>query len=45
MLAVLVVFRVGIMISGATMRRTFGVVLIAVYLIVTALSYTQSAAP
>ncbi|MEE8304874.1 MAG: sodium:calcium antiporter, partial [Candidatus Tectomicrobia bacterium] len=39
MLFVLVVFRVGIMTSGAQLKRPFGVVLIGVYLVVTILSY------
>jgi cation:H+ antiporter len=42
MLAVLVMFRIGIRLSGTTMRRPFGVVLIAIYLVVTGLSYLLS---
>jgi cation:H+ antiporter len=40
MLFVLIIFRIGIFTSGATMRRPFGVVLLGVYLLVTILSYS-----
>ena len=39
MLAVLVVFRVGIALSGNTLKRPFGGVLLGIYLIITILSY------
>ena len=39
MLGVLVVFRIGIFMSGATLRRPFGLVLIGTYILVTILSY------
>ncbi len=39
MLVILVVFRVGIFMSGASLKRPFGIVLLAVYLAVTVLSY------
>lgn len=41
MLIILVVFRVGIFTSGASLKRPFGLVLLAVYVAVTVLSYTQ----
>ena len=40
MLVVLIVFRIGIFTSGATLKRPFGIVLIGIYILVTALSYT-----
>ena len=39
MLVVLIVFRCGIFLSGATLKRPFGVVLIGMYIAVTVLSY------
>ena len=39
MLFVLIVFRVGILFSGDRLKRGFGVVLLATYLLVTVLSY------
>ena len=39
MMAVLLVFRIGITLSGTTMRRPFGIVLIAIYVAVLVLSY------
>jgi len=39
MLLVLVVFRIGVLTSGSHLRRPFGVVLLAVYTIVTVVSY------
>ncbi|MBU1701906.1 MAG: calcium/sodium antiporter [Candidatus Eisenbacteria bacterium] len=39
MLGVLIVFRVGVMASGDQMKRGFGIVLLAVYALVTILSY------
>lgn len=39
MLVVLVVFRCGIFLSGSTLKRPFGVVLIGMYIAVTVLSY------
>ena len=39
MLFILVVFRVGIFVSGDSLKRPFGVILIAAYLLVTILSY------
>jgi cation:H+ antiporter len=39
MLAVLVVFRLGVWLSGAHLKRSFGLVLMGVYLMVTILSY------
>ena len=39
MLFILVVFRVGIFVSGDTLKRPFGVVLIGAYVLVTTLSY------
>jgi cation:H+ antiporter len=42
MLFILVVFRVGIFVSGTELKRPFGVVLIAAYLLVTILSYVYS---
>jgi cation:H+ antiporter len=39
MLFVLIVFRIGIFTSGATMRRPFGVVLLGTYILITILSY------
>lgn len=39
MLGVLVVFRVGILVSGDRLKRPFGVVLIGTYVLVTVLSY------
>ena len=39
MLFILVVFRVGILASGDSLKRPFGVVLIGAYILVTALSY------
>ncbi|MBM3316556.1 MAG: sodium:calcium antiporter [Candidatus Eisenbacteria bacterium] len=39
MLAVLIIFRVGIHFSGPTLRRPFGVLLLAVYAAITILSY------
>ena len=39
MLFILVVFRVGIFVSGDSLKRPFGVILIAAYLFVTILSY------
>ncbi len=39
MLFILIVFRVGIFVSGDTLKRPFGVILIAAYLFVTILSY------
>ncbi len=41
MLAILIVFRLGVWVSGATLKRPFGVVLIGVYVLVTILSYIQ----
>lgn len=41
MLMILVVFRVGIFVSGPSLKRPFGIVLLAVYVAVTVLSYTQ----
>ncbi len=41
MLIILVVFRIGIFTSGPSLRRPFGIVLMAVYVAVTLLSYTQ----
>jgi cation:H+ antiporter len=41
MLLILVVFRVGVFVSGASLKRPFGIVLLAVYVAVTVLSYTQ----
>lgn len=41
MLMILVVFRIGIFASGASLKRPFGIVLLAVYVAVTVLSYTQ----
>ena len=41
MLAILVVFRAGVFASGASLKRPFGVVLLAVYVVVALLSYTQ----
>ena len=40
MLAVLVVFRIGVIFSGERMKRSFGVVLISVYVVVMIVSYT-----
>lgn len=39
MLAVLVVFRVCVMTSGAQLKRPFGIVLLAVYIAVTVICY------
>lgn len=39
MLLILIVFRIGIMVSGTLLKRPVGVVLIGVYLLVTILSY------
>ena len=39
MLAVLIVFRVGVMTSGPQLKRPFGIVLLAVYIAVTVISY------
>ena len=44
MLAVLMVFRIGIFASGATLRRPFGLVLIGMYIVITMLSYTKHTA-
>ena len=41
MLTILIVFRIGIFTSGSSLKRPFGVVLLAVYAVVTLLSYTQ----
>jgi cation:H+ antiporter len=41
MLIVLVVFRLGIVSSGTSLKRPFGIVLLAVYVAVTVLSYLQ----
>ncbi len=41
MLLILVVFRIGIFASGASLKRPFGIVLLVVYVAVTVLSYTQ----
>ncbi len=41
MLIILMVFRVGIFMSGPTLKRPFGFVLLGVYVAVTVLSYTQ----
>lgn len=41
MLFILVVFRVGIFASGDRLKRPFGVILIAAYILVTALSYLK----
>ena len=41
MLFVLVVFRIGIFMSGTALKRPFGLVLIGIYIAVTVLSYTQ----
>ncbi len=45
MLFVLVVFRIGILASGRTLKRPFGVVLISAYILVTVLSYAFRAIP
>ena len=39
MLAVLIIFRVGILVSKDTIKRPFGVLLLGTYLVVTAMSY------
>lgn len=41
MLFVLIVFRVGVVVSGEQLRRPFGVVLLLAYLLVTGLSYFE----
>lgn len=41
MLIILIVFRIGIFTSGASLKRPFGFVLLGVYVAVTVLSYTQ----
>jgi cation:H+ antiporter len=45
MLVVLVVFRCGIFLSGSTLKRPFGVVLIGMYIAVTAISYVWGIEP
>jgi len=45
MLCLLVVFRLGIVTSGVVLRRSFGVVLLCTYLIVTILSYRFNPMP
>ncbi len=42
MIFILVVFRLGISVSGSTLKRPFGLVLIISYLVVTILSYAQN---
>ena len=42
MLFILIVFRVGIFISGTQLKRSFGVVLVCAYILVTILSYVFS---
>lgn len=42
MLTVLIVFRVGVTLSGDHLKRPFGVVLLATYVLVTVLSYVQT---
>jgi cation:H+ antiporter len=42
MLTVLIVFRVGVTLSGDHLKRAFGVVLVATYVLVTVLSYVQT---
>ncbi|MGQ4807365.1 Inner membrane protein YrbG [Candidatus Entotheonellaceae bacterium PAL068K] len=44
MLAVLIVFRIGIFVSGAALRRPFGLLLIGIYILVTILSYANRTA-
>jgi len=39
MLAVLVIFRVGILLSGGVIRRPFGILMVGVYLLITVASY------
>ncbi len=41
MLMILVVFRVGVFVSGTVLKRPFGFVLLGIYIAVTILSYTQ----
>lgn len=41
MLAILLVFRIGVWFSGTHLRRPFGAILLATYLMVTVLSYVQ----
>lgn len=45
MFVVLVVFRIGIFASGATLKRPFGVLLIGMYVAVTVLSYAVGGTP
>lgn len=45
MLFILIVFRIGIIASGTQLKRLFGVILIAAYLLVTILSYTYRPGP
>ncbi|GIX46424.1 MAG: hypothetical protein KatS3mg131_0635 [Candidatus Tectimicrobiota bacterium] len=45
MLFVLVVFRLGILVSGTSLKRPFGVVLLATYVLVTVLSYAYRVGP
>jgi cation:H+ antiporter len=45
MIAVLLVFRIGIFVSGDWMKRGFGLVLLAVYALVSLLSYIVPGAP
>jgi cation:H+ antiporter len=45
MLVVLVVFRIGIFVSGTTLKRPFGLMLIGMYAAVTILSYAVGGAP
>lgn len=40
MLMILIVFRIGIFMSGPSLKRPFGIVLLAIYVAITALSYT-----
>jgi hypothetical protein len=41
MFSILVVFRLAILFSGARLKRSFGMVLLSIYLVTTYLSYAQ----
>ncbi len=42
MVIILIVFRIGVFVSGSQLKRPFGVVLVAIYILVTILSYIFS---
>ncbi len=42
MVIILIVFRIGVFVSGSQLKRPFGVVLVAIYILVTVLSYIFS---